>query len=339
MRILNRPMFRLGGSTGQGITSGLTPRKGYAQGSSTQERLLRAIGPRKTGVYDFLTDWGLRMASATPSGNVLQTAAKEAIDPYERFVKGKQGEENLLRQVALEGEGIDIKAEQAALAAKAEADLKRELLKTRGAQQKELYELEKGENLEALVQSKAAENMAENKYNNYAHAKNDAEWTYIGSQKYKDRRNGGILNIDQATPGKKQTTFLKKQGKNNGVGTIFYDPFNDKVLELAHSSEDGYFFKPVEGVSEDIVIEKEKTSGLGFGFEDIVLSRDEAQMEADKRGLDLLPEPPEDAGRGWLFNQKKINPNAVTLLALQEIIKKERFAERYKHLQNKRKRN
>jgi len=166
MRIFNRPMFRLGGSTGQGITSGLTPRKGYATGSSTQERLLRAIGPRKTGVYDFLTDWGLRMASATPSGNVLQTGAKQAIEPYERFVKGKQGEENLLRQVALEGEGIDIKAEQAALAAEAEGKLKKELLKTRGEQQKELYELEKGENLDALILSKTAEDMAEGKYNN-----------------------------------------------------------------------------------------------------------------------------------------------------------------------------
>ena len=30
MRTLNRPMFRTGGSTGTGITSGLAPRQGYA---------------------------------------------------------------------------------------------------------------------------------------------------------------------------------------------------------------------------------------------------------------------------------------------------------------------
>jgi len=28
-RFLHRPMFRVGGSTGQGITSGLAPRQGY----------------------------------------------------------------------------------------------------------------------------------------------------------------------------------------------------------------------------------------------------------------------------------------------------------------------
>ena len=45
--------------------------------------------PRGYGVYDFLTDWGLRMASATPKGNVLQTAASEAIEPHEKLMAGK----------------------------------------------------------------------------------------------------------------------------------------------------------------------------------------------------------------------------------------------------------
>jgi len=254
-------MFKRGGSAGQGITSGLDRPGYYGGGSSTQDRLLKAIGPKQSGIYDFLTEWGLNMASASPTGNVLQTGAAQAKGPYERFVKGKQGEENLLRQVALEGEGIDIKAEQAALAAEAEANLKRELLKTRGEQQKELYEIEKGENLEALVQARAAENIAEGKYNNYAHSKNEAEWTYIGSKKYTDRKNGGVLIIEHALPGKKQTKWLKNQGKKNGVGTIYYDPFGDRVLEIDHTQEDGYFFKPVEGVSEDTVSEGTVTKG------------------------------------------------------------------------------
>ena len=330
-RIFNRPMFKRGGSAGQGITSGLDRPGYYGGGSSTQDRLLKAIGPKQSGIYDFLTEWGLNMASASPTGNVLQTGAAQAKGPYERFVKGKQGEENLLRQVALEGEGIDIKAEQAALAAEAEADLKRELLKKRHMHEEKLYEIEKGENLEALVQARAAENIAEGKYNNYAHSKNEAEWTYIGSKKYTDRKNGGVLIIEHALPGKKQTKWLKNQGKNNGVGTIYYDPFGDRVLEIDHTQEDGYFFKPVEGVSEDVVIEEKKTSDSGFGFEDIVLSRNEAQLEADKRGLDLLPEPPEGAGRGWLMTQQKNNPKAITIFGLQEIIIKEKFHNRNKN--------
>ena len=261
-RIFNRPMFKRGGSAGQGITSGLAPRKrlGFKDGLSTQQRLLGAVGQRPSGIYDFLTDWGLRMASASPKGNVLQTAAAEAIDPYEKFVKGKQGEENLLRQVALEAEGIDIKAEQAALAAEAEANLKRELLKTRGEQQKELYGLEKAEDLEALVQARAAENIAEGVFNNYAHSKNEAEWTYIGSKKYTDRNIGGVLSMEQATSGKAQSKFAKKQGKKNGVGTIYFDPYGNRVLEIARVDGE-YALIPVVGASEDTVIEGTVTEG------------------------------------------------------------------------------
>ena len=89
-------MFKLGGSTGQGITSGLR-RQGYATGLDVQkvkelkEQTLGMYGqpPRGYGVYDFLTDWGLRMASATPKGNVLQTAASEAIEPHQKLMAGK----------------------------------------------------------------------------------------------------------------------------------------------------------------------------------------------------------------------------------------------------------
>ena len=89
-------MFKRGGSAGQGITSGLN-RPGYANGLDVQkvkelrDQTLGMYGqpPRGYGVYDFLTDWGLRMASATPKGNVLQTAASEAIEPHEKLMAGK----------------------------------------------------------------------------------------------------------------------------------------------------------------------------------------------------------------------------------------------------------
>ena len=95
-RIFNRPMFKRGGSAGQGITSGLD-RPGYANGldvnqiQKDKEAILGMYGqpPRGYGVYDFLTDWGLRMASATPKGNVLQTAASEAIEPHEKLMGSK----------------------------------------------------------------------------------------------------------------------------------------------------------------------------------------------------------------------------------------------------------
>ena len=105
-RIFNRPMFKRGGSAGQGITSGLD-RPGYANGLDVQkvkelkEQTLGMYGqpPRGYGVYDFLTDWGLRMASATPKGNVLQTAASEAIEPHQKLMAGK-GEAEMAEYLA-----------------------------------------------------------------------------------------------------------------------------------------------------------------------------------------------------------------------------------------------
>ena len=106
MRTLRRPMFR-GGTTGTGVTSGLAPRQGYqGNGDASNQRVgdwlqtatmgdmkkfarENSFQPRGTNVYDFLTEFGLNMASSPPSGNIIQTAATEAKEPYGKFLKGK----------------------------------------------------------------------------------------------------------------------------------------------------------------------------------------------------------------------------------------------------------
>ena len=96
MRTLNRPMFRIGGSTNTGITSGLAPRQGYSNGDlvkSAEERkkvLSKLVGQRPdTSLSQFMIDWGLNMASATPSGSVLSTGAKEAKEPFAKYQTSK----------------------------------------------------------------------------------------------------------------------------------------------------------------------------------------------------------------------------------------------------------
>ena len=108
MRTLNRPMFRTGGSTGSGITSGLAPRQGYRNsgladipfeewktGKLTPREMYEAAGDivRPTGksgdLSKFLIDFGLDIASAEPSGSILSTAAQSAKGPYERYQKTK----------------------------------------------------------------------------------------------------------------------------------------------------------------------------------------------------------------------------------------------------------
>jgi len=79
MRTLRRPMFRRGGSTGEGITSGLAPRQGYDEGKTVQPRR------PNSNLNNFLIDFGLDLVSRPPSGGIFATAASAAKDPFSRF--------------------------------------------------------------------------------------------------------------------------------------------------------------------------------------------------------------------------------------------------------------
>tara|TARA_Y100001937_G_scaffold13831_1_gene18389 strand:- start:4494 stop:5438 length:945 start_codon:yes stop_codon:yes gene_type:complete len=110
--VFRRPMFRKGGSAGEGITSGLAPRQGYAtnednlvkqndiskMGQINRDlRLLDALAPKpvvppSTAMNDFLINFGLDLASRSPTGNIFQTAATAAKDPFKQFQQQKQTE-------------------------------------------------------------------------------------------------------------------------------------------------------------------------------------------------------------------------------------------------------
>ena len=100
-RILTRPMFRMGGSTGTGLTSGLdAPRQKYEDAGRVQ-RLTEEFQQRKSmfdklnpdpqtgfmpgSVSSFLTNFGLNLMSQTPRGNIFSTAALAAKDPFNQF--------------------------------------------------------------------------------------------------------------------------------------------------------------------------------------------------------------------------------------------------------------
>ena len=105
-RVLSRPMFRIGGSAGTGITSGLDqPRKQYEKaGRVTQgldpfvrdvKQTYRRMGamptqsPLAAGTLPgFLTQFGLNLVSQTPGGNIFQTAGMAAQEPFKQFQRG-----------------------------------------------------------------------------------------------------------------------------------------------------------------------------------------------------------------------------------------------------------
>jgi len=108
-RIMNRPMFRKGGSAGEGITSGLAPRQGYEEAGDVKQNDLsklnniRDLTPQQilelskqmafkappmqpdNSLRDFKIDFGLDLVSRSPQGNIFQTAGAAAKEPFANF--------------------------------------------------------------------------------------------------------------------------------------------------------------------------------------------------------------------------------------------------------------
>ena len=113
-RTLRRPMFRKGGSAGEGITSGLAPRQGYATNENNtvkQDDLskvdirnmnmqqLKDLSQRMSyqappmqpdnSLRNFKIDFGLDLVSRSPGGNIFQTAGAAAKEPFANFRTSK----------------------------------------------------------------------------------------------------------------------------------------------------------------------------------------------------------------------------------------------------------
>ena len=108
-------MFRKGGSAGEGITSGLAPRQGYAtnEDNTVKQNDLSKVQFRDANLQqlldmskqygfkappmqpdnslnNFKIDFGLDLVGRSPSGNIFQTAALAAKDPFKNFLTSKQ---------------------------------------------------------------------------------------------------------------------------------------------------------------------------------------------------------------------------------------------------------
>ena len=98
-RTLRRPMFRMGGAAGTGITSGLD-RKPFQQGTDPYDRAMKTTerfredmdkfrgeqsGFMPSALPGFLTSFGLNLLATPPRGNIFQTAAVAAQDPFKTF--------------------------------------------------------------------------------------------------------------------------------------------------------------------------------------------------------------------------------------------------------------
>ena len=145
-RVLRRPMFKMGGSAGTGITSGLDkPRQNYQEAGSVNplqqyptdffpplgtreikqdtpsitmdddkltagQELLKAFKDRNTrpDLSQFLINFGLNLASATPRGNIFATAAEAAKKPAGTLFDQKAAEKAFDKELTLAATKMDI---------------------------------------------------------------------------------------------------------------------------------------------------------------------------------------------------------------------------------------
>ena len=216
-RTLKRPMFRIGGSAGTGITSGLDqPRKQYREGTPNPY----AMGNFAPGTgAGFLTSFGLDLMSRTPSGNILQTASLAAKEPFKdyqaaQFRMGeKMGERDFITGERKAGE--EFKAGENQL----NRETQLEIAGMKNTKSDALYNTMLEKYITDGMQPQAAERAA-----TFETETADVLRNEVGGQKF-----GGVLEIDVRDP--EQEKFILKQKKrfNN---KIFYDPYEDNYKYL-----------------------------------------------------------------------------------------------------------
>jgi len=319
MRTLNRPMFRIGGSAGTGITSGLAPRQGYENGKMVTDyeeklKMLRGVRmPRDRSLSNFMIDFGLGMVGTPPTGNILQTAANVAREPFQGYRKAQEQRAAYDQQLGM----------AAATSAMSQSDKMKQI--AAAAMYKD--QVDPMEEMKALAAEYLDDyagdyNLAMNKAKFFLDVRPQIATTFGESQV------GGIIDQDELVNKEAQEKWMKRNGSK--LGQVFYD-INDgqtkKLIQQPGTLTLGFEVVDLGGMSQaaianmetDPTVVTQKVASTG-------MSDAQAETEAAKRELTLLKKP-EGAGRGWVAEAKAKNPEGVTKTELEEIIRQEVFAE------------
>ena len=318
-RILNRPMFRMGGSSGTGITSGLDqPRKPLQQGSMPNFQF--------GGVPGFLTSFGLNLLGTPPRGNIFQTAAVAARDPFNRLQEFQtrraltQAERDFDAKKRLEDR--EFKKEQQEALIKAQKKMSEAEIEAKAAEtdklitsreniaQMKLNE-DKGVTVEELASVYLSDydgdlNKATNKAKFFLEVRPELVAQVGGTQ------IGGIIETD-LTDANAAKRFIN-QNKNK-VGKVFFDINSGQTFVLKKDANNNLGFVPFEpGTTKpgqtiettgtdadankilDAESETEKRKRLektyGFYLPDVI---DKIQEKSKDQGFDIMSDSDFDA--------------------------------------------
>ena len=326
-----RPMFRRGGEAMTGIMSNITPRVNHKIGTpgeyvtSYTDQLREAAGPY-SGV-DPLTAWllraGPRMMNEPKRGGTLATLFRATQEPTEQAIGD-------INKRAMSERDLRLAGAQMGLTQHGKASLLEQKLAN---QEPEISALD------AQIIERADWYMKNKSVSEFV-AKNMATYDFeIGNKMRENFTTDLVIDSDIVPPpGDGRQKWVRKNSDH--LGKYFYDPYDGTIKKIIMDPNDpnkkNLAFETFDATTFQTIDDKPDIEGDEVADEmKVSLSFDEAQVEADKRGLTLIPPMPEGAGRGWLSTQKRQNPDAVTVVELQEIIDRENFSERYKNIKKK----
>ena len=257
-RTLKRPMFRIGGSAGTGITSGLDQSQKMANGGRTGYQQGTMPTFQASGLPGFLTSFGLYLLATPPQGNIFQTAGVAAREPFNQLMTSQarsrelQGERDFLR-----GE-TDRKLEAADKRLDKELDFKREELNMKGNEDVMVYaEIFKDSTTGSpnMIKGQNAVDFFDTGYNNL-------------TQEY-GKESVAVEPIDASTLKTQKALKLFRKQNPGAEGKVFYDVASGQAVKLAKDVETGDLaLIPATGVvdteGEDMPEPKIKNPGL-FG--------------------------------------------------------------------------
>ena len=212
-RVLKRPMFRMGGDVeNTGIMDGM--RRRYAEGpgpnKTETERQPMLFRP---SINDFLIQFGLDLASRSPGGNIFQTAAAAAKEPF-AIMQAKK-----MREGEIESD----------------REFKRELLETEMSGAKERAEIAAGiKSYDTYV------DVGFKKYNDIVLAENFANFmtktkpqidSGFGSSQF-----AGFIEQDLTKENVKNRFIKNNAGK---IGKVFFDLKQNRLLQLKRIDDKG----------------------------------------------------------------------------------------------------
>jgi len=226
-RTLKRPMFRIGGSAGTGITSGLDQPQKMANGGRTGYQQGSMPSFQASGLPGFLTSFGLNLLATPPQGNIFQTAATAASGPFDQLQASQararqlQAEKEFLRSERLAGQEF----EEGQLEKRLRSSEKIAAMKSDDtltlAQLTQLY-------MEDFQGDANAEIKASNKANYVKNILPELR------NKVGDSQIGGVIDVDFTDRKKAQRAA---QMNKNKIDKVFFDVNSGKPIKLIRNPE------------------------------------------------------------------------------------------------------